>query len=82
MSNLNSGIAPQAEATTAVSEMQRTAHHRLIYGSMADNVPMGSEPNEEALVKGASMGTVGVTADEYYGPVPALGELRTPKSST
>ena len=79
MSNLDSGITSKSDQPTSASGMQRIARHRQLYGSMADEVPMGAQPSPEAVVLGASMGTVGKTADSYYEPVDSLQELRAPR---
>ena len=78
MSNLDSGITSKSDQPASASEMQRIARHRQIYGSMADDVPMGTLPRPDAVVLGASMGTVGASADSYYEPVDSLQALRAP----
>ena len=79
MVNQSSGMTSESKQPTSAFEMQRIARHRQLYGSMADEVPMGAQPSPEAVVIGASMGTVGKTADSYYEPADSFQELRAPR---
>lgn len=79
MISKETSLVADEKSAGSVAELHRIARHRQIYGSMADDVPVGVEPREGALVLAASVGTVGAGADKIYATDSAFDKLRLPK---